>query len=151
LLPILPLAPAVPVLKLYTDLVKYVPTMRPELPALRVPLALPASLPPVAVKTLAMRLAPVQVCPPEFVTSMPELPELKFTAARVEGSCLPLAGEMKPVVTGAKLKEMLGLAPNDRLMRVSRNGTAKFVGENMPVNMMDPETELRVVRPAVAS
>jgi hypothetical protein len=150
-LPVLPLAPALPVLKFYSDVMQHLPSLGLTLPAPPVPKAPPAQLMPVALKALPVRLRPVQVQPPEFVASMPVLPELKFTAARIEGACLPLAGEMKPVVTSAKLRQLLELGPRDRLMKVSKNGTAEFIGDDTPVNMMDPETELRVVRPAVAS
>ena len=135
--PVLPLLPPVPVLKFLSDTLVHVP-QSVRLATLPRPVQ-PASLPAVAVKL------------PEFIQAVPELPELRFTATRVEGTCLPLAGGMKPRIAAAKLKELLELSPGDRLMRVSKNGKAEMLHEHDTVNMMEPETDIRVIRPAVAS
>lgn len=94
-------------------------------------------------------LAPVRV--PDSAGKVSKLAMPKYTAALVDGQHLPLVGGMTARVSAAKLRDLLELEDTDRVLKVTGNGKTQFLREDDTVDLTDPETEIRVIRPAVDS
>jgi len=103
----------------------------------------------VPVKVQNPALAPVKV--PDSVGKLSKMTMPKYSAATVDGDHLPLVGGMTARVPVTKLRDLLELEDTDRVLKTTGDGKTQFLHDDDVVDLTDPETEIRVIRPAVAS